>query len=151
MSIRALLLALGWGGVLALGACSSPTQSVAFSPPVGWAATPSIFGIQAWHTADGKQVLMLLRLPVAMNPSQAMQQSSFTSFNVETRKKIVICGRQPAVLVTGTGTNSSHAQNVEMVLTSHAGASYMAMYARDSGVARNAQAERAIYSLCPRS
>ncbi len=133
-----------------LFACSSPTQSVTFKPPAGWEASPSLFGFQAWHPSDNKQTLVLFRFPVAANVNQALSQSNFRQFNANTRQRIKICGNQPAVFLSGTGTGSQGDQNVEMIITTVKGATYMAIYARDRGLHPNSQAETAIRSLCPK-
>ncbi|HEY9085343.1 MAG TPA: hypothetical protein VIN40_05340 [Candidatus Tyrphobacter sp.] len=146
MTVRTMLFA----AMAALAACSSPTQSIDFQPPAGWTATPSLFGFQAWHTADSKQTLVLFRLPVAADPNTVMRQADINTAGTTTRK-ITICGKQPALLILGRGTRAHSQQNVEMVMTSYAGTTYMAIYARDIGLPLNAQADRAIHSLCRRS
>ncbi len=149
MGIRITLLA----AIVALAACSSPTQSIDFQPPAGWTATPSFFGFQAWHTTDRKQTLVLVRLPVTVDPKTAMQHSEINNMETYTQKSITICGKHPAILITGRGMSSqSHGpQDVEMLMTSYSGATYLAVYARDVGTPMNAQANHAVYSLCQRS
>ena len=153
MNVRVLLLALAASAGLA--ACSSPTQSINFQAPSGWVATPSFFGFQAWRTADRKQTLVLFRLPVAVDSNRAMEQSSFSSFETVTRKKITICGKQPAYYIQGRGqsdrTGAPRDEAIEMIFTSYPNASYMALYARDVGVPIDSGAEHAIFSLCPKA
>jgi hypothetical protein len=141
---------LGFAIALALVACSSPAQSVTFKPPAGWAATPSFFGFQAWHSSDD-QALVLFKLPVTANMNQALTESNFRQFTVKRRERIVICGKQPAVYLYGASTSDRGPQTVEMIMTTTDGATYMAMYARDTKMRPNAQAEAAIRSLCPRT
>jgi hypothetical protein len=133
-----------------LCSCSSPVQSVTFKPPAGWAASPSLFGFQAWHPKDNKQALILFKLPAATDPNRALSESNFRQFSTSLRERIRICGNQPAIFLSGTGTGARGTQRLEMVMTSVGGATYLATYARDEDVRPNSEAETAIRSLCPR-
>lgn len=143
----------GVGFAAALAACSSPTQSINFRAPSGWTATPSFFGFQAWTTSDHKQVLVLMRFPVTGDVNQAIQHSNISNLQTTTERRITICGNHPAMYVSGRGENSStHTeQQMEMVFTTYPSSTYVAIYSRNVGVASNAEAERAITSLCQHS
>jgi hypothetical protein len=121
---------------------------------MGWNATPAIFGIQAWRAPDGRQNLVLFRFPLHLDTRQAIENSEdYNHWETASHKTIRICGDQPAILFSGRGESSRFGhrrdQQVEMVMTSY-NVTYMAMYARDLSVHPNADAERAIRSLCLR-
>ncbi len=136
--------------LIGLAACSGPTQSVDFRPPPGWVATPGFFGFQAWHTADSQEMLALFRMPVAVDANKAMHNSDYSDLQSGTKKNITICGSQPAVLMTGRGSNSrtKEDQSVEMLMTSYSNSTYMAIYTRRLGIPPNPLAERALRSVC---
>jgi hypothetical protein len=150
MRLRRTALLLVSSAVIAAAGCSNPASSITFAPPAGWSASPSVFGFQVWQSPDKRQALMLFRLSAHMDANRALQRSSFTSFDVRSRKTIHICGHQPATFVDGTGTSDSHDRYVEMIVTSYRDASYLALYARDTRDRPNAAAERAIRELCPK-
>lgn len=148
-ALRGALLAFGLAASLV--ACSSPTHSVTFRAPAGWIATPSLFGFQAWRTSDRRQVLVLLRFPMVVDPNRALQQSNVQQLRAEHRRQITICGKQRALFISGIGTGRRGPQHTDIVMTTVGGQTYVAVYARDLGVAPNADAETAIRSLCPKT
>lgn len=76
-------------------------------------------------------------------------QGAFKSVTVRRKQTIEICGNQPAFFVEGTAISRNDTEsNVDMMLSTVRGVSYLAMYVRPMEVPPNAQAEAALHELC---
>lgn len=136
------------GVVLALTACGNPGDHLSFKAPSIYQAPKNVFGMaQIWSTADNKQALMLMKLPVKMDPKQAVNSAGVKNAKVKSQQAIKICGNQPAthVVMESTGKERS---TMDMILTSSGSASYMAMYSHEEGTPADRASEDAIRSLC---
>lgn len=146
VSMRFVLVLLPFCAV----SCSSPTKSINFHPPAGWRASPTFFGFQAWRNENDTQTLVLMRFPVHIDAKDAFNRTDFNDFQTSRMKHVKICGQQPAMLFEGRGTNSrTHREKrVDMIWTAYSSSTYMAIYSRNLNLPTNAEAERAIRSLC---
>ena len=81
--------------------------------------------------------------------SDANMQGAFKSVTVLRKQTIEICGNQPAYFVQGTAISRNDTlSNVDMMLSTVHGVSYLAMYVRPMEVPPNPQAEAALHGLC---
>lgn len=134
--------------VLTLAACGNPGDHLSFKAPSNYQAPKNVFGMaQIWSTPDNKQALMLMKLPVKMDPKQAINSAGVKNATVKSRQAIKICGNQPATHVVMQSTGKEHS-TMDMVLTSSGSASYMAMYSHAEGTPPDRASEDAIRSLC---
>lgn len=136
------------GLVLALAGCGSPGDHLSFKPPAMYQAPKNMFGMaQLWATADDRQALMLMKLPMKMDPKHAVINAGLKDATVKSQQSIEICGNQPAthVVLESTGKNRN---SMDMVMTSSGGTSYMAMYSHPVGTPADHASEEAIRSLC---
>jgi hypothetical protein len=144
-------------GTFALAACSgltkSPAEGLNFKAPDGWKSTPGIMGImQLWSSGTGKEVLMLFHAPADWKADQALDSANVKDAQVEEQRAVKICGDQNAqfVKMRATSTHGDGDQNVQM-MTSKAvdGGTYLALYIYPIAAQPDAQAQAAIYELCP--
>jgi len=150
---RRLATALAVFAAATLAACSSPSSSITFQPPNTWHPSASILGLgQIWKSPDRQQVLLLMKLPVPMNVKDAIKTASVQDAKVEKQEQIKICGDQPAIYLMATGTSNFNGTKqpgqMDMIMSSTGGATYMALYARPEHQTADAEAESAIRSLC---
>lgn len=139
---------LASGLVLALSACGNPGDHLSFKAPGNYQAPKNVFGMaQIWSTPDDKQALMLMKLPVKMDPKHAINSAGVKNATVKSQRTITICGNQPATYVVMEGTGKERS-TMDMVMTSTAGASYMAMYSHPLGTPADRASQDAIRSLC---
>jgi hypothetical protein len=146
---------------LALAGCAfhaSPTEGLQFRPPPGWRSSPGILGfMQFWRPQSGvREALMLFKSPKPLASSDvyssANMQGAFKSVTVRRKQNIEICGNQPAYFVQGTAVSRNDTlSNVDMMLSTVHGVSYLAMYVRPMEEPPNAQAEAALHGLCLKS
>ena len=143
-----------------LAGCASPAQDTAFAPPIGWKATPAMFGrLQMWMTgsdAKDRQVLMIVRGDKSMTAADLNRSSPLgNGMHDVKRDTITICGTQRAEHFTGRGqggTGSSRVeQQVEGVTTAIGDAKYSVLYIRPASIRPDAQAEAALRSICPKT
>jgi hypothetical protein len=138
---------------MALVGCGSPTSSITFKPPDDWSPSSSIFGMgQIWKSPDTKQMLMLMKLPVAMKVSDAFKTVNLEDTKVEKQQHVTICGNQAAIYIKASGIANINGvrqhSTMDMIMSSTGGATYMALYARPDLTALDDRAETAIRSLC---
>lgn len=132
----------------ALGGCGSPADHLSFKPPAGFSNPKNILGMaQIWTNADGREALMLMKMPVKTDPTQAVSSAGVKNATVKSQRQIRICGNQPAQQIVMQGTGNGRPL-MDAVVTTNAAGSYMAMYSRPSGTPANRDAENAIHSLC---
>jgi len=156
------LLRSGIVALLALLAagCSlnaSPADGLQFKAPPQWQSSPGIMGfMQFWRPPSSeREVLMLFKSPKPLKPSDVFTNSqvndALKDVVIERRSAILICGRQPATYIEARGS-SSHGgdERVQMVLTSAAGSSYLALYVRPIAALPNPAAAAALRELCPK-
>lgn len=145
MMRRALVLC---GLALALSACGSPADHLSFKPPAGFTNPKNILGMaQIWTNADGREALMLMKMPVKTDPAHAVSSAGVKNATVTSQQQIRICGHQLAqrIVMQGTGKDRT---TMDAVMSTNAAGSYMAMYSRPAGTPPNRDAENAIRSLC---
>jgi len=136
------------------GFSASPADGLTFAAPPGWSASPGIMGfMQFWRPPSGDhEVLMLFRSPKPLRASDVFStqqlHGTLQSVTVQHRGTIQICDRQPASYLQGRGHSSKGEENVEMVMTTTRGTTYMALYVRPLEQAPNAAAEAAVRELC---
>lgn len=136
------------GLVLALAGCGSPSDHLSFKAPAMYQAPKNMFGMaQLWSTADGTQALMLMKLPVKMDPKHAVNNAGVKNATLKSQQTIEICGNQPATHVVMESTGKSR-NTMDMVMTTSGGSSYMAMYSHPVGTPADHASEEAIRSLC---
>ena len=136
------------GLVLALTACGSPGDHLSFKAPSMYQAPKNMFGMaQIWSTADSRQALMLMKLPMKMDPKHAVVNAGVNNASVKSQQAIKICGSQPATHIVMESTGKNH-NMMDMVMTSSGGTSYMAMYSHPVGTPADRASEDAIRSLC---
>ena len=149
---RLSLVSAALFSALALAACASPSEALAFQPPAGWNAGPSLFGIvQLW--TDPKRadsVVMLMRVPVsAGNQDASLRDRYLQNGRVVSNREIKICGAHPAhfSILEGTGKSGKRSR-AELVVTVWNGTTYMSLYGRDRGQPADPNAESALKSVC---
>ncbi len=147
MSLRLLL---GSVAIAVLAACGSPTDTLAFKVPPGWTSKAQMGLLQIWQGSDNKQVLMLMKLPVAVDVSSAMNSANMKDAKVESQQEVTICNGQKAQLVTATGQskNENEQDRIDMLMTAAGGNTYMAMYVRPVNAATDAGAEASLRTVC---
>jgi len=150
LSMPAAVLA---GAILSgCGLTSSPADTLAFKAPKGWQAFPGIMGfMQFWKQPDADAVLMLFKSPKPIKTNEIFTNADLSDARVEDHRTITICGNQPAEYFKAHGrSKSGRDSNVEMVMSTASGQTYMAMYAYPVGTQSNADAEAALRELCPK-
>ena len=131
-----------------LSACGNPADHVSFKPPAGFASPKNILGMaQIWTSADGREALMLMKMPVKTDPAQAVSSAGVKNATVTSRQQIRICGNQPAQHIVMIGTGKDRPV-MDAVISTNAAGSYLAMYSRPLGTPANRAAENAIRALC---
>lgn len=140
--------------VLGFSACGSPTDSTTFTVPDGWKATVG-FGpfMQIWtRRGDDSQVLMLMKLPVAMKPQDAMSSANIKNGKVDKQETITICGKQQAMFFAATSVDEkTHRRSAdELVMSNVNGNMFMAIYSRPEHAPVDQAAENAIRNVCPK-
>jgi hypothetical protein len=151
-------LALCVAGVLlsACGFTSSPAEGLQFQPPAGWKSSPGIMGfMQFWRPpVDDGEMLMLVKSPKPLQAkdvfSNNQMQGTLKDVTIQDVRTIQICGNQSATLLQAQGTSSSRQgkDQVEMIMSSTGGSTYLAMYVRPVETAANPQASAAVRQLC---
>lgn len=143
--------------VLTVSACAfsaSPADGLRFQAPAGWRPSPGIMGfMQFWRPpADDGEVLMLFKSPKPLQERDAFSNSqlgdTMRHATIQQRRTIEICGHQPAIYVEALGSGNRGDNRIEMVMTTVAGKSYFAMYARPLHTAPNPMAQTALRELC---
>jgi hypothetical protein len=144
-------------GALAQGGCAfnaSPADGLQFAPPPGWRSMRLVFGfMQFWRPpSKDREVLMLFNSPTAIAPndvfSNVNMRDTLKDLRIQKRRAIEICGNQPATYVQAEGSSAKGDENVDMVMATVRGTSYIALYVRPVGVAPNAGAQAALRELC---
>jgi hypothetical protein len=139
-----------------LAGCGSATDNVDFKVPDGYQSKVNMFGMQVWTKGadnNDQTAIMLMKLPVKMDPKNFqmpdLNSAGLKNSKVTAEKTTTICGDQPAVIASMTGTsNANKDESVDMVVTGAGGATYMAMYMRPAGSAPDADAQHAINNVC---
>ncbi len=95
---------------------------------------------------------MLFKSPTAIAPNEvfnnANMHDTLKDLRVQRRRAIEICGNQPATYVQAQGSSAKGDENVDMVMATVLGTSYIALYVRPVGIAPNARAQAALRELC---
>ncbi len=95
---------------------------------------------------------MLFKSPTAISPkdvfSNANMHDTLKDLRIQTRRAIEICGNQPATYVQAQGSSAKGEENVDMVMATVRGTSYIALYVRPVETAPNARAQAALQELC---
>jgi hypothetical protein len=117
-----------------------------------------MFGMEIWTKGNdpNQSAILLMKMPVKMDEKNFtmpdLTSAGVKDAKVTSSKRTVICGDQPAMIMTVTGTSSkgdsSKPEDLNMVMTSAAGATYMAMYMRPHGEATDTGAANAINNVC---
>ena len=146
-SVRFLL---GTVAIAVLAACGSPTDSLAFKVPPGWTSKAQMGLLQIWPGANDKQILMLMKLPVAVDVSSAMNSANMKDAKVESQQDVTICNGQKAQLISATGQskNETEQDRIDMLMTAAGGNTYMAMYVRPVAAPTDAAAEASLRTVC---
>ncbi|MBC5815752.1 MAG: hypothetical protein GIW97_04340 [Candidatus Eremiobacteraeota bacterium] len=130
-----------------LAACGSPSDSIKFAAPKKFGEPKSMFGMmQIWTTPNEREVVMLMKLPVAADPKHALQGSTFKDAQLKKQQSIKICGNQPASYISLLKPQQH--QQLDAIMTVAGGSTYMAMYGYPVGSKPDPQAESAIRNLC---
>jgi hypothetical protein len=157
-------------GVAFLSACGltkSPAEDINFVAPDGWQGTPGIMGrFQLWTggAANDKQVLMLMKLPQDAKIDKSFSASDFKDATgpasvkdatMLEQRTMNICGSQPAMYMKMRGVSSSTDNKktnemISAVISKVSDGTFMAMHMYPVGSVPDAQAEAAIYELCPK-
>lgn len=167
--MKLLRVAAAIGGLALLTACGltkSPADDITFSAPASWHGTPGIMGrFQLWTGGtDSKEVLMLMKLPQDAKIDKSFNASDFKdaagtvpvkNATMEEQRDMTICGNQPAMFMKmrGVSTNNGDKKTDEMieaVVSKVSDGTFMAMHMYPVGSVPDAQAEAAIYELCPK-
>lgn len=142
--------------VFAFAGCGSVTGNLDFKAPSGWTATPPIMGhMQMWikrnQQKDNGEVVMLLR-EAASSKDDLFGNSQFTTNmrDVE-RKPATLCGNQPAIRLSATGTGKNGGDDaIEGYSTTVGDSRYATLYIRPVALPPDPAAETALRSLCPK-
>ncbi len=160
MKINRIVLAAA--ALVALAACGSVTDSVTFKAPAGFAPKASLGPfMQVWTTADKHSALVLVQMPTAMKLDDMIRKSNVRDAQVRVKRKITICGSQPAIYAEMTGTTGiadvgaekgsvNPRGDVDFLGTNVNGHTYMAMYVRELKGAPDPAALAAIHDICAR-
>jgi hypothetical protein len=142
----------------ALAGCGSATDSVDFKVPDGYQSKLNMFGMEIWTKGNdpNQSAILLMKMPVKMDEKNFKMPDLSTAgvkdAKITSSKMTTICGDQPAMVMTVTGTSSkgdtSKQEDLNMVMTSAAGATYMAMYMRPHGEATDTDAANAVNNVC---
>lgn len=151
---------VGLAAAALLAGCGSPTQGITFHAPAGYVSAVS-FGpfMQAW-SGPRHQTLLLMVLPRQISLNETLANSTLQDVDVKTKKRIAICGDQPAIYASMVGTPShggtpgaghERLDRIEFVATNLSGKTYMAMYLRPIAAAADPLVHDAILHICPSS
>ena len=149
----------------ACGLTKSPAEDINFVAPNGWQSTPGIMGrFQLWTGgANGKQVLMLMKLPQdakidrtfnASDMKDLAGPSAVKDATMLEQRTMKICGTQPALYMKMRGVSSGQTKTEEMieaVMSKVSDGTFMAMHMYPVGSVPDPQADAAIYELCPKT
>jgi hypothetical protein len=154
-SSACLILCIAAVLLSACGFTSSPAEGLQFQAPAGWKPSPGIMGfMQFWRPpVDDGEVLMLVKSPKPLQAkdvfSSNQMQGTLKDVTIQELRTIQICGNQNATLLQAQGTSSRGGKDqVEMIMSSTGGSTYLAMYVRPLGTAANAEASSAVRQLC---
>ena len=143
--------------IATIAACSaSPTEGMKFTAPAGWTGTPAVFGFQLWfNPANKSEFLMLGKLPNKIDISKYAFDSSqikgqIKNASIDKSEDVMICGNQPAKMMSlhGTSSSSNQQEKMEMLVTNVGANSYIAMYGFPGAATANVDAEKAIKNVC---
>jgi hypothetical protein len=141
----------------ACGFTSNPAEGLQFQAPAGWKSSPGIMGfMQFWRPAtDDGELLMLVKSPKPLQAKEVFSNSqlhgTLKDVTIQELRTIQICGNQSATYLEAQGESERQGRDqVEMIMTSTGGNTYMAMYVRPMGSAPNAAAAAAVRQLCPK-
>ncbi len=142
---------------IALTACGSATDAVTFTAPSSFHSKASLGPfMQMWQGKDGRELLILMALPMQGDLNKAMSQSDLKDADAQ---KITICGNQPAMFAQGVGhghvgvstsNTTTEPSKIEVVATVVRGKTYLAMSSRPLKAPADPAAEKAIKDVCPR-
>lgn len=147
----------------AFSACGSVSDSIDFRPPAGYESKASLGPfMELWESPDKRSAIMLMQVPTEVDIDKALNSANVKNSKITARKRITICGHQPAMLLGMTGTTtgsnvkigigegSSKTENsdIDFVMTHLDGKSYFSMYARPIHTVADPSAENAIRGLC---
>jgi len=113
--------------------------------------------LQFWRApSDDREVLMLFKSPKALTANDVFSnisaQNAMKDVRIRQRRAIEICGNQPATYVQAQGSSAKGGdENVDMMMATVRGTSYIALYVRPVGAAPNARAQAALRDLCAKS
>ncbi|HEV3195712.1 MAG TPA: hypothetical protein VGZ06_06200 [Candidatus Cybelea sp.] len=153
---RSRFVAICCIGAFAQAGCAfnaSPADGLRFAPPPGWRSMRLVGFMQFWRPpSNDREVLMLFKSPTAIAPNEvfnnANMHDTLKDLRVQRRRAIEICGNQPATYVQAQGSSAKGDENVDMVMATVRGTSYIALYVRPVGIAPNASAQAALRELC---
>jgi len=158
---RTFAAACGLVFAVLLAGCGSTTDNLAFKAPAGYTNKMNTFIMSMWQKGDANSVgglIMLMKLPVKMDTkkfdSSTFSSSGAKNMKIESSQVIRICGDQTATLAKATGTSDQvkgKDMNMEMLMTSVGGNSYVAMYMYPEKTPADPDAEAAIKSVCAKS
>jgi len=144
-----------------LAGCGSTTDNLAFKVPAGYSNKMNTFIMSMWQKGDTDSLsglIMLMKLPVKMDSSKfdstTLSSSGTKNMKIESTQSVQICGNQTAMLAKATGTSDQvkgKDMNMEMLMTSVGGNSYIAMYMYPQKAAADPDAEATIKSVCAKS
>ena len=144
-----------------LAGCGSTTDNLDFKAPAGYTNKMNTFIMSMWQKGDSDSLgglIMLMKLPVKVDNSKfdatTLSSSGAKNMKIESTQNIQICGNQAAVLAKATGKSDQvkgKDLNMEMLMTSVGGNSYIAMYMYPEKTAADTAAEAAIKSVCAKS
>lgn len=147
------LIAVGFAGCGNL--TKSPAEGLTFKAPAGWTGSPGIMGMmQIWVApagASGKQELMIFKVPVAFKSDDVFKQADMKDAKIEESHGIKVCGNEPGSYLRLSATSERDKRHIEaeMVMLPQGSSSLMALYVRPFGMKPDAQAQSALYELCP--
>jgi hypothetical protein len=143
-----------------LSACGSASDAVTFTAPPAYKADVSIGPFAQTWSGPGHSMIMLMALPTKMDINKPMQGSPVGNATIQRDQKITICNGQAARYGEMEGTSVAvgspnpggkrAAEEIEFVMTSIQGKTYMALYARPLGALPDRAAETAIHNVCPK-
>jgi hypothetical protein len=146
---RSLAAALAVVSLAGCGLLKSPADGLTFHAPDGWRGTPGFLGrVQTWTHVSGSGVSMLILTSVPGLTAHRVAGRPASGTTIEQRE-MVLCGSQSSFFRKSNITSHDRHFISETVVTSAPGSGYVAIYMYPAGSAPDAQAEAAIYELCP--